>query len=235
MIQENDDIFQDFIKEARNPYLFYKNNFFLYNPYKNDYEYANLTKEQNILLEAFENSNRICLLKSRQKGVTSVLALYVARILMFSIEKNIAVIVPIAERSHFIKKVSTILRQHKTFDVKEYKATVSSLKYQHSSLHLFTDSKDVMRGFSIDYLIFEEADCIRNFKEIWCSLAMVTNARCGKVILSSSDNGPSYKFVKEIFDTCEKEQKRFKRKILLEIFDKKNTYDLNQKHFKLIY
>lgn len=227
-----------FYKEAKNPSIFYKNNFFIYNQKKGHFAYSNLTEKQKDVLSAIDNSKLVCCYKDRACGITSMLALYVARVLLYEYDKNISYLSPFYDTCEFKEMVIQILRQSDFFEENQLINKKMELRYGNSRLVLNSGSKNLMRGFRQDIVIFDEAIHIKNMKDMFMDISSaifpIKNSKC--IITSSFNEVSSNNVIKEIFNSCHTQEITFKRKLLLEkgFKDSRDIFD-SSRFFKLAY
>lgn len=151
---------------------------------------------QEKMLQDFHDNKRIVILKSRQMGISTLVAAYVLWVMLFHEGKNI-LIVSIKETTA-MEIISKIKIAHeklppwlKTFSGGTLEDNKHSLKLKNLSMVLATSSaSDSTRSFSASFIIFDEAGFIPDIEDLWNSaqptLSTVTD---GRAIILSTPNG----------------------------------------------
>jgi phage terminase large subunit-like protein len=168
---------------------------------------------QSDALSVFHANNRIVVLKSRQMGVSTLVAAYSLWELLFHEGKNV-LIISIKEKSamEIIAKIQLANEELPPWlKVPTIENNKLSLKFNNQSRVLATSSaSDSARGFAASLLIIDECAFVEKVEEVWTSaqqtLATVVN---GKAILLSTPNGMG-NFFHRIWSEAESKKNGFK-------------------------
>ena len=101
--------------------LNYKNNFYGLDKFSNrQYSLLKMERHQKEILNLFHKSNNISIIKSRQIGMTSILALYVSYIMLWGNKKNIIICSPNVQMGNmFLSKLKGVLFKESNLFFKE--------------------------------------------------------------------------------------------------------------------
>jgi hypothetical protein len=188
---------------------------------------------QKGILSVFHNSDVVTIIKPRQMGYTTLLAMFISyQMYSFNITgrdglygKKILFITP--NHKEFVSKVYQIISRSKYFNNNLIRRDrTNRLIYGGVELISNSGSIDAGKGDSIDLLVVDEAFAIRNFKDIWMAQAMAVSATNGKIILSSSSSETkSFDWFMEIHKANLKLHSIYIRTLLLETIQKNNFKD----------
>lgn len=132
------------------------------------------------------------ILKSRQLGMSTLVAGYAVWLAIFQRDKNILIIATkLSVAQNFIKKVKTMIRSiPKWLVLPEIISNNKQLiEFSHgSTIKAIPTSDDAGRSEALSLLIIDEAAFVRNFDELWTGL-YPTISTGGRVILLSTPNG----------------------------------------------
>ena len=146
---------------------------------------------QENTLKSFHDFRYLMILKSRQLGITTLVAAYSLWMMIFNEDKNILVI---SIKQEISKEIITKVRfanEHlpSWLKVKETTNNFLSLRLSNGSMVAATSSaKDAGRSKALSLLILDEAAFIDDAEQIWTS-AYNTLSTGGRAIILSTPNG----------------------------------------------
>jgi len=147
---------------------------------------------QDECLDSFIDNRFSIVLKSRQLGMSTLVAAYSVWMAIFQREKNILIIATkLAVAQNFIVKVKTMIRSlPKWLMLPEIVSNnKQQIQFSHgSSIKAIPTSEDAGRSEALSLLIVDEAAFVRNFDTIWTGI-YPTISTGGRVILLSTPNG----------------------------------------------
>ena len=129
---------------------------------------------QDECVETFIDNRFSIILKSRQLGLSTLVAAYATWMAIFQRDKNILVIATkLSVAQNFIKKVKVVLRNLPPWLI--LPTVVSNnkqlLEFSHgSTIKAIPTSDDAGRSEALSLLIVDEAAFVRNFDELWLGL-----------------------------------------------------------------
>lgn len=154
---------------------------------------------QNECIKDFIDHRFNIVLKSRQLGMSTLVAAYSVWMAVFQREKNILIIATkLAVAQNFIIKVKTMLRSlPKWLLLPEMTANNKQMvQFSHGSqIKAIPTSEDAGRSEALSLLIVDEAAFVRNFDTIWTGI-YPTISTGGRVILLSTPNGVGGQYYK---------------------------------------
>lgn len=170
---------------------------------------------QEKAIDAFEEHDRIIVLKARQLGFSTSVAGYALHMALFYRDKNIVVI---ATKQETAKNIITKARF--AYDnlptwlrSKVIENNKLNIKFKNGSqIKAISSSGDAGRSEAVSLLIIDEAAFIENADEIWTS-AQATLATGGRAIIISTPNGVGNFFHKTWEKTIEGENTFFPIKL----------------------
>ena len=158
------------------------------------------------------NDNRFnIILKSRQLGLSTLVAAYAVWQACFYKEKNILIIATkLAVAQNFIRKVKTYLKSMPNWLL--VPTIVANNKQQvefsnGSQIKAVPTSEDAGRSEALSLLIVDEAAFVRNFDELWMGL-YPTLSTGGRAILLSTPNGVGGQY-HEIYTKAARKENEF--------------------------
>lgn len=158
------------------------------------------------------NDNRFnIILKSRQLGLSTLVAAYAVWQACFYKEKNILIIATkLAVAQNFIRKVKTYLKSMPNWLL--VPTIVANNKQQvefsnGSQIKAVPTSEDAGRSEALSLLIVDEAAFVRNFDELWMGL-YPTLSTGGRAILLSTPNGVGGQY-HEIYTKATRKENEF--------------------------
>ena len=151
---------------------------------------------QEQMIRDFHDHDRIVILKSRQMGISTLIAAYVLWVMVFHEGKN-TLIVSIKETTamEIISKIKTAHDKLppwiKNFTGGVVEENKHALKFKNLSMVLATSSaSDSTRSFSASFVIFDEAAFIDDIDALWTSAQpTLSTVKNGKAIILSTPNG----------------------------------------------
>lgn len=185
------------IEYKENFEMFAKNEFYTFVPY--GIEKVDPYKFQLELLDKIKNHQFNLIVQSRQIGLSSLMALYIAWYIMFNEDKNVFIVSNSLEISQrILERVDDILRGYSLKDCFDFnkevkKRTKSILELQNSS-RVFAKgpSVDALKGHNIDLLVVDCAAFINKLKDILQSAFANFSANDSKIIISSAPHKNSH-------------------------------------------
>ena len=154
---------------------------------------------QDECVDDFINHRLNIILKSRQLGMSTLVAGYAVWLAIFQRDKNILIIATkLSVAQNFIKKVKTMIRSVPKWLVLPQIVTNNKqlIEFSHgSAIKAIPTSDDAGRSEALSLLIIDEAAFVRNFDELWTGL-YPTISTGGRVILLSTPNGVGGQYYK---------------------------------------
>jgi hypothetical protein len=182
---------KEIVKCGKNPDYFFKNYLKIQHPVQGLIPF-NTYKFQDECVEDFMQHRFNVVLKSRQLGMSTLVAAYAVWLGIFQREKNILIIATkLAVAQNFIIKVKTMLRSlPKWLLLPEIVANNKQMiQFSHGSqIKAIPTSEDAGRSEALSLLIVDEAAFVRNFDTIWTGI-YPTISTGGRVIILSTPNG----------------------------------------------
>ena len=182
---------KEIIKCGRDPKYFFKNYLKIQHPIRGLIPFETFPFQDDCVEEFLENRFNI-VLKSRQLGLSTLVAAYAVWMAIFQKEKNILIIATkLTVAQNFIIKVKTMIRSLPKWmvlaDVVENNK--QKIRFSHGSqIQAIPTSEDAGRSEALSLLIIDEAAFVRNFDTIWTGI-YPTISTGGRVIILSSPNG----------------------------------------------
>ena len=189
---------QEIIKCGKDPNYFFKNYLKIQHPVRglisfDTYEF------QDECVDQFKDNRFNIVLKSRQLGLSTLVAAYSVWMAIFQKEKNILIIATkLAVAQNFIIKVKTMIRSlPKWLLLPEIVANNKQMiQFNHGSqIKAIPTSEDAGRSEALSLLIVDEAAFVRNFDTIWTGI-YPTISTGGRVIILSTPNGAGGQYYK---------------------------------------
>ena len=181
----------EIIKCGKNPDYFFNKYVKIQHPEKGSIPFKTYDF-QNDCVDAFQNHRFNIVLKSRQLGLSTIAAAYVAWLAVFHKDKNILVIATkLSVAQNFIKKVKFIIRSMpKWLLLPEISGNnKQTIEFSNGSvIKAVPTSDDAGRSEALSLLIVDEAAFIRNFDTLWTGL-YPTLSTGGNAIILSTPNG----------------------------------------------
>ena len=147
---------------------------------------------QDDCTETFLNERFSIILKSRQLGLSTLVASYSLWMSLFQKEKNVLVIATkLTVAQNFITKVKTMLRSLPPWLILPDLVANNKQLLQFSNgstIKAIPTSDDAGRSEALSLLIVDEAAFVKNFDELWMGL-YPTISTGGRVIILSTPNG----------------------------------------------
>ena len=182
---------QEIIKCGKDPSYFFKNYLKIQHPVQGLIPFDTFDFQDTCVEEFLENRFNI-VLKSRQLGLSTLVAAYSVWMAIFQREKNILIIATkLSVAQNFIVKVKTMIRSlPKWLLLPEIVANNKQLiQFSHGSqIKAIPTSEDAGRSEALSLLIVDEAAFVRNFDTIWTGI-YPTISTGGRVIILSTPNG----------------------------------------------
>jgi hypothetical protein len=186
-----DDIKKEIIKCGKNPAYFLKNYGRITHPERGTIPFRTY-KFQDDMLDNFRDHRFNVIVKARQLGISTIVAGYIAWLILFYRDKNIIVMATkYSTASNMVKKVKYLVENVPSW------LKIASVKVDNkhsfeltngSQAKAIATSADAGRSEAVSLLVIDEAAHIENMDEIWTGLypTISTGGRC---IALSSPNG----------------------------------------------
>ena len=148
---------------------------------------------QNDCLDDFNKHRFNIILKSRQLGISTIVAAYAIWNALFYKNKNILIIATkLAVAQNFVKKVKVAIQALPPWLIQFAPITANNKQQvvfkNGSSIKAIPTSEDAGRSEALSLLIIDEAAFVRNFDELWTGL-YPTLSTGGRAIILSTPNG----------------------------------------------
>ena len=189
---------KEIVKCGKDPNYFFKNYLKIQHPVKGLIPFDTFDF-QDRCVEEFNDHRFNIVLKSRQLGLSTLVAAYSVWMGIFQREKNILIIATkLAVAQNFITKVKTMIRSlPKWLLLPEIVANNKQMiQFSHGSqIKAIPTSEDAGRSEALSLLIVDEAAFVRNFDTIWTGI-YPTISTGGRVIILSTPNGVGGQYYK---------------------------------------
>jgi len=189
---------QEIIKCGKDPNYFFKNYLKIQHPVRGLIPFDTFPF-QDECVDKFNDHRFNIVLKSRQLGLSTLVAAYSVWMAIFQREKNILIIATkLAVAQNFIIKVKTMIRSlPKWIMIPEIIANNKQvIQFNHGSqIKAIPTSEDAGRSEALSLLIVDEAAFVRNFDTIWTGI-YPTISTGGRVIILSTPNGAGGQYYK---------------------------------------
>jgi len=209
-LQKNKQV-QEIIKCGKDPTYFFNMYVKIQHPTRGLLSFKTY-KFQDECVKDFIGNRFTVVVKSRQLGLSTLVAAYAVWLALFQKDKNILIIATkLQVAQNFIKKTKIILRNLPpwlvlpsiTADNKQL------IEFSHgSSIKAIPTSDDAGRSEALSLLIVDEAAFVKNFDELWTGL-YPTLSTGGRAIVLSTPNGVGGQYYK-IYKDAESGQNEFK-------------------------
>tara|TARA_B100000674_G_scaffold499117_1_gene541958 strand:- start:1062 stop:2684 length:1623 start_codon:yes stop_codon:yes gene_type:complete len=189
---------QEIIKCGKDPNYFFKNYLKIQHPVRGLIPFDTFPFQDDCVNQFIDNRFNI-VLKSRQLGLSTLVAAYSVWMAIFQREKNILIIATkLSVAQNFIIKVKTMIRSlPKWLMIPEIVANNKQIiQFNHGSqIKAIPTSEDAGRSEALSLLIVDEAAFVRNFDTIWTGI-YPTISTGGRVIILSTPNGAGGQYYK---------------------------------------
>lgn len=187
-----DIIRQEYIKCAQDPVHFMRKYGYIQHPVRGRILF-NLYPFQEKVLYQFQKDQNCIVLKSRQLGISTLVAGYSLWLMLFNKDKNIVCIATKQETAkNMVTKVSFMYENLPSWlrgNEKPLENNKLSLKLSNGSkIKAVSSATDAGRSEAVSLLIFDESSFIENMDTIFAS-AQQTISTGGKIIALSTPNG----------------------------------------------
>jgi hypothetical protein len=166
---------------------------------------------QDDCVSDFNNHRFNIILKSRQLGLSTLVAAYSVWQAIFYKEKNILIIATkLAVAQNFIRKVKTYIKSMPNWLLVPVITANNKQQVEFSNgsqIKAIPTSEDAGRSEALSLLIVDEAAFVRNFDELWMGL-YPTLSTGGRAILLSTPNGVGGQY-HEIYTKAERQENKF--------------------------
>ncbi len=189
---------KEIIKCGKDPSYFFNNYLKIQHPVKGLIPFDTYDFQDDCLKDFIDNRFNI-VLKSRQLGMSTLVAAYSVWMAVFQREKNILIIATkLSVAQNFIVKVKTMIRSLPKWlmlpDI--VSNNKQQIQFNHgSSIKAIPTSEDAGRSEALSLLIVDEAAFVRNFDTIWTGI-YPTISTGGRVIILSTPNGVGGQYYK---------------------------------------
>tara|TARA_B100000900_G_scaffold409603_1_gene425829 strand:+ start:158 stop:1789 length:1632 start_codon:yes stop_codon:yes gene_type:complete len=182
---------KEIIRCGKDPNYFFKNYLKIQHPVKGLIPFQTYPFQDECVDDFLEHRFNI-VLKSRQLGMSTLVAAYSVWMAIFQREKNILIIATkLAVAQNFIIKVKTMIRSlPKWLLLPDIVANNKQMiQFNHGSqIKAIPTSEDAGRSEALSLLIVDEAAFVRNFDTIWTGI-YPTISTGGRVVILSTPNG----------------------------------------------
>ena len=193
---------QEIIKAGKDPVYFFNNYLKIQHPVRGLINFDTYPFQDECVETFLENRFSI-ILKSRQLGMSTLVAAYSVWLALFQKDKNILVIATkLSVAQNFISKVKTMVRSLPKWIVLPQVVTNNKqlLEFSHgSSIKAIPTSDDAGRSEALSLLIIDEAAFVKNFDDIWTGI-YPTISTGGRVVILSTPNGVGGQYYKLFTD-----------------------------------
>ncbi len=166
---------------------------------------------QDDCVSEFNNHRFNIVLKSRQLGLSTLVAAYAVWQAVFYKEKNILIIATkLAVAQNFIRKVKTYIKSMPKWLLVPVITANNKQQVEFSNgsqIKAVPTSEDAGRSEALSLLIVDEAAFVRNFDELWMGL-YPTLSTGGRAILLSTPNGVGGQY-HEIYTKADRKENEF--------------------------
>ena len=186
------------IKSGKNPVYFFNNYLKIQHPVRGLIKFDTYDFQDECIDLFLENRFSI-ILKSRQLGMSTLVAAYTVWLTLFQKDKNVLIIATkLSVAQNFITKVKTMVRSLPAWIV--LPQIISNNKQliefsNGSTIKAIPTSDDAGRSEALSLLIIDEAAFVRNFDDLWTGL-YPTVSTGGRVIILSTPNGVGGQYYK---------------------------------------
>lgn len=189
---------QEIIKCGKDPVYFFNKYLRIQHPVKGLIPFDTYDFQNNCVQDFIDHRFNI-VLKSRQLGLSTLVAAYAVWMAIFQREKNILIIATkLSVAQNFITKVKTMIRSLPSWLLlPEIVANnKQQIQFNHgSSIKAIPTSEDAGRSEALSLLIVDEAAFVRNFDTIWTGI-YPTISTGGRVVILSTPNGVGGQYYK---------------------------------------
>ena len=181
----------EIIRCGKDPAYFFNNYVKIQHPTRGTIPFKTFPFQDDCVNDFIENRFTV-IVKSRQLGLSTLVAAYSVWLALFQKDKNILIIATkLGVAQNFIKKVKTMVSNLPPWMVLP-QITLNNrqlIEFSHgSSIKAVPTSEDAGRSESLSLLIIDEAAFVRNFDELWTGL-YPTISTGGRAIVLSTPNG----------------------------------------------
>ena len=189
---------KEIVECGKNPNHFFKNYCKIQHPVRGLISFDTFSFQDDCV-DAFLDNRFSIILKSRQLGLSTLVAAYSVWLAIFQKDKNILIIATkLSVAQNFIKKVKTILRNVPPWLLLPEVVSNNKqlIEFSHgSSIKAIPTSDDAGRSEALSLLIVDEAAFVKNFDDLWMGL-YPTLSTGGRAILLSTPNGVGGQYYK---------------------------------------
>lgn len=182
---------KEIIRCGKDPNYFFKNYIRIQHPIKGLIPFEMFPFQEDCVDEFIEHRFNI-VVKSRQLGLSTLVAAYAVWMALFQKEKNILIIATkLSVAQNFINKVKTMIKSLPSWMLlaEIVEDNKQKIKFSHGSeIKAVPTSEDAGRSEALSLLIVDEAAFVRNFDTIWTGI-YPTISTGGRVIILSTPNG----------------------------------------------
>ena len=188
----------EIVKCGKDPQHFFNSHLKIQHPVRGLIKFDTYPFQDDCVDSFLENRFSI-VLKSRQLGLSTLVAAYAVWMAIFQREKNILIIATkLSVAQNFISKVKTMLKSLPPWlllpEIVENNKQM--IKFSHgSSIKAIPTSEDAGRSEALSLLIIDEAAFVRNFDTIWTGI-YPTISTGGRVVILSTPNGVGGQYYK---------------------------------------
>ena len=192
------ELVEELLKCAKSPSYFLKNYGMIQHPTRSLIPFSTFNYQDD-LLEAFNKHRFNIILKSRQVGITTLIAGFIVWTLYFHQNKSVMILANKQETAKNAIRAIRIMFQNLPKWMNLSKVSIDnkqSIELSNGSrVKASTTAMDAARSESLSLLVIDEAAIIKKFDEVWTA-AWPSLSRGGRAILSSTPKGASGMFYK---------------------------------------
>jgi len=189
---------KEIVKCGKNPVYFFNSYLKIQHPVRGLIPFDTY-QFQDKCVDTFIDNRFSIVLKSRQLGMSTLVAAYAVWMALFQRDKNVLVIATkLSVAQNFISKVKIMIRSLPPWLVLPQIVTNNKqlLEFSHgSSIKAIPTSDDAGRSEALSLLIIDEAAFVKNFDQLWMGL-YPTISTGGRVIILSTPNGVGGQYYK---------------------------------------
>lgn len=182
---------KEIVRCGKDPNYFFKNYIRIQHPIRGLIPFEMFPFQEDCVDEFIEHRFNI-VVKSRQLGLSTLVAAYAVWMAIFQKEKNILIIATkLSVAQNFINKVKTMIKSLPSWMLlaEIVEDNKQKIKFSHGSeIKAVPTSEDAGRSEALSLLIVDEAAFVRNFDTIWTGI-YPTISTGGRVIILSTPNG----------------------------------------------
>ena len=204
------ELVAEILKCAKSPAYFLKTYGMIQHPTKGLIKFDTYAYQDH-LLDAFDKHRFSIILKSRQVGITTLIAGYIAWLLFFHQDKNVLVVATKQEVAKGLIRVIKIIFKNLPSWLNFSKISIDnkqSIELNNGSrVKATTTASDAGRSEALSLLVVDECAHVKGMEDLWVGL-WPTLSRGGRAVLSSTPKGTGNLFHK-IYQQAQNNENNF--------------------------